>query len=417
MKMPLPTPNEGEKEDEFISRCIKFVIDEGTTQNTDDGRKQAAAICYGQWRKKKSGNTTRTIFKTMNAKIIDNPSIENKSKSKTNRQRQGAYTAVAMVGDQFWNKGRTKEFCLFDGIKKGYKSMDKTFHNLDHGADPHGSGHIRIQDIVGIQDYTEVDEDSKQMIMYIYPDEKMPSYSTWKAFVDMCQNNDKTPNVSIEAMVTQEQMMAKDIPVEDLDYKQYSIDDDDLVWVETGYRFVGAATVYMGACDDSDGCGILSSIDVDSPTGESTVNNETVILQADVSKNDTVVSNCDCNTATMTVNVKNEANNIIEAENMPEENKIIEEKPDTRLLEIEQLKTKLTTCGEVRQMIVDENAELKKKLAELENKYQVLLKETQELQEKLNKPITTIEEPQKNETVRDRGIKALEHLTGKKFKY
>jgi hypothetical protein len=361
-------------------------------------------------------SVTRTIFKTMNAKIIDNPSIENKSKSKTNRQRQGAYTAVAMVGDQFWNKGRTKEFCLWDGVKKGYKTMNNTKHNLDHGADPHGNKPIRIRDIVGKHFDTELDEKNKQMITYIKPWTKMPECSTWKAYIDSCNEDGEIPNISIEAMVTQEQMMAKDIPVEGLDYKQYSIDDDDLVWVETGYRFVGAATVYMGACDDSDGCGILSSIDDISPNSESMVNNETVILQTDISKSDAVVSNCDCNTATMTVNVKNEVNNIIEAEKMPEEKPIVEEKPDLRLQEIETLKSKLTTCGEVRQQIVDENVELKKKLAELDNKYQVLLKETQELQEKLNKPITTIEEPQKNETVRDRGIKALEQLTGKKFK-
>jgi hypothetical protein len=410
--MPLPTPNEDEKENEFISRCIKFVIDEGTTPNTDDGRKQAAAMCYSQWRRDKK-TVNRTVFKTMKATIIDNPSIENKSKSKTNRQRQGAYTAVAMVGDQFWNKGRTKEFCLFDGIKKGYKSMDKTFHNLDHGADPHGSGHIRIQDIVGIQDYTEVDEDSKQMIIYIYPDEKMPSYGTWKAFIDMCQNNGKTPNVSIEAIVTQEQMTAKDILVKDLDYKQYSIDDDDMVWVETGYRFIGAATVYMGACDDSDGCGIVVPEEI--PTKDQ-------------------LESCDCNTATMTtesnsnylgnldlkINVDTSDIDVaLNKINELEEKQMDENKPDLRLQEIETLKTKLTTCGEVREQIVNENTELNKRLVELENKYQQVLKEKQELQDKLNKPITTIETNNDKdvETVSDRGIKAIEHLTGKKFRY
>jgi hypothetical protein len=319
-----------------------------------------------------------------------------------------------MVGDQFLNKGRTKEFCLWDGVKKGDKSMDKTFHDLDHGS---GFGHIRIQDIVGIQDYTEIDDENKQMIIYIYPDEKMPAYNTWKTFIDMCQNNNKTPNVSIEAMVTQEQMTAKDIPVENLDYKQYDINDDDLIWVETGYRFVGAATVYMGACDDSDGCGILSSIDTDSPDGENMVNNETVILEAN--------TNCDCNTATMIVENNNipdlnlkinvdtsEIDVAIDKIKTLEEKQMTEKQPevDLRLQEIETLKSKLVTCGEVRQQTEVEIAELKTKI-------QLLEKEKQELQEKLNKPITTIEEPQKNETVRDRGIKALEHLTGKKFKY
>jgi hypothetical protein len=356
-------------------------------------------------------NVTRTVFKTMTATIIDNPSIENKSKSKTNRQRQGAYTAIAMVGDQFWNKGRTKEFCLFNGIKQGYKSMDKTFHNLDHGADPHGSGHLRISDIVGVQDYTEIDEQSKQMIMYIYPDEHMPSYNTWKSFVDMCQKNGKTPNVSIEAMVTQEQMMAKDIPVENLDYKQYGFSDEDMVWVETGYRFIGAATVWMGACDDSDGCGIIT------PDSDE-----------DVRENDAVVSNCDCNTdvasvkqfilepeiyAKLILSESKEKKDIMTEEVKKEEKTKEPEGVDLRIQEIETLKTKLTSCGEIRQQIVNENTELTKRILDLEKQNQVLIKEKQELTDKLNTPITRIEEHIKDETVSDRGIKALKSLMKK----
>jgi hypothetical protein len=293
-------------------------------------------------------------------------------------------------------KGRTKEFCLFNGIKQGYKSMDKTFHNLDHGADPHGSGHIRIQDIVGIQDYTEVDEQSKQMIMYIFPDEHMPSYGTWKSFVDMCQRNGKTPNVSIEAMVTQEQMMAKNIPVENLDYKQYDLNDEDLVWVETSYRFIGAATVWMGACDDSDGCGII-----------------TQNCDEDVKENDVIVSNCDCNKVDISFNINND---IQKEEIMAEEVKKVEDvktEVDLRLQEIETLKTKLVSCGETHQQIVEENSNLLKRIAELENQNKVLTKETQELTDKLNTPITRIEEPKKDETVSDRGIKALKSLMKK----
>jgi len=375
--MPLPTPNTGETEDDFISRCIKFVMDEGTISDN----KQVAAICYSQWRKHK-GRIVRTVFRTMNATIIDNPSIENKSKSKTNRSRQGAYTAIAMVGDQFWNKGRTKEFCLFDGIKNGYKSMDKTFHNLDHGSDPHGTGHIRIQDIVGVQDYTEIDHEKKQMIMYIYPDEHMPSYGTWKAFIDMCQSNNKTPNVSIEAMVTQEQMKASDIPVKDLDYKSLDILDDDLVWVETDYRFVGAATVYMGACDEQDGCGIV-------------IPEETLVQD----------SSCDCNNVKITINIDDKIN---EEKIMTEEIRIEEKKPETdlRVQEIETLKNKLVTCSETHKQVMSENEGYKKKIEELE-------KTVKELTEKLSKPITTLEENTKELTKQEIGILALKKIMKK----
>lgn len=45
----MPSPQKGEKRKEFISRCIPIVMREGTAE---DG-KQAAAICYSYWRRKK----------------------------------------------------------------------------------------------------------------------------------------------------------------------------------------------------------------------------------------------------------------------------------------------------------------------------------------------------------------------------
>ena len=49
----MPIPKKGEKQDDFISRCIPIVINEGTT----DDPSQAAAICHSIWEKakKKSG--------------------------------------------------------------------------------------------------------------------------------------------------------------------------------------------------------------------------------------------------------------------------------------------------------------------------------------------------------------------------
>jgi hypothetical protein len=47
----LPTPNKGESQKDFISRCIPYVIKEGTAKN----REQASAICYSIWRRKHKG--------------------------------------------------------------------------------------------------------------------------------------------------------------------------------------------------------------------------------------------------------------------------------------------------------------------------------------------------------------------------
>jgi len=45
----MPEPNAGEKQSEFISRCVKVVMDEGRTQQ------QALGKCYGIWRGKHGG--------------------------------------------------------------------------------------------------------------------------------------------------------------------------------------------------------------------------------------------------------------------------------------------------------------------------------------------------------------------------
>jgi hypothetical protein len=54
--MPLPKPNTGEKQDEYVSRCVSYVFDEGTLQGrkldpeSEDDRKQAVAVCNAAWR-------------------------------------------------------------------------------------------------------------------------------------------------------------------------------------------------------------------------------------------------------------------------------------------------------------------------------------------------------------------------------
>lgn len=47
--MPLPTPQQGESQSEFMGRCIPEVMDEA------DSADQAAAICFSRWREQKRG--------------------------------------------------------------------------------------------------------------------------------------------------------------------------------------------------------------------------------------------------------------------------------------------------------------------------------------------------------------------------
>ena len=43
----MPTPQPGESQDDFTSRCIPIVIDDGTAEDND----QAVAVCNSMWEK------------------------------------------------------------------------------------------------------------------------------------------------------------------------------------------------------------------------------------------------------------------------------------------------------------------------------------------------------------------------------
>ena len=43
--IPIPSPDSGEEQDKYISRCISDIIDEY-------GQEQSSAICYAKWDEK-----------------------------------------------------------------------------------------------------------------------------------------------------------------------------------------------------------------------------------------------------------------------------------------------------------------------------------------------------------------------------
>ena len=60
--MPIPTPKDGEKKDDYVSRCIEFVLSEPEAGN----KEQAAAICYDKWKEGKQDNTAHEMRFTCN---------------------------------------------------------------------------------------------------------------------------------------------------------------------------------------------------------------------------------------------------------------------------------------------------------------------------------------------------------------
>jgi len=70
----MPVPKEGESRSDFISRCIPFVIHEGTTKDP----KQAAAICHSIWRKHHPGAKAEKAS-DVQALIFDKPKFNRQS--------------------------------------------------------------------------------------------------------------------------------------------------------------------------------------------------------------------------------------------------------------------------------------------------------------------------------------------------
>ena len=51
----MPTPNKGEKQKDYMKRCVPMVMKEGTAQDN----KQAVAICFSMWKQHKNKKKSR----------------------------------------------------------------------------------------------------------------------------------------------------------------------------------------------------------------------------------------------------------------------------------------------------------------------------------------------------------------------
>src|SRR5215467_8735982 len=73
--MPVPKPHKNEKENDFISRCIRTLVNDGTVENTDKGRSQAAAICHESWDQSKKEviamTNTNRMYSILQVKSVD----------------------------------------------------------------------------------------------------------------------------------------------------------------------------------------------------------------------------------------------------------------------------------------------------------------------------------------------------------
>lgn len=221
----MPVPKAKEKEKDFISRCIPFVIHEGTT----DDAKQASAICYSIWRKAKGIKQSKNIERVLlhfSANIKPNLiHLEDESKQKIGFDR-----STILVGGKVFNG----IYFPMDEVERGFRSFDKQPINLNHSD--------LVEDIVGYVKEPFFDKkDNKLSVVPVF-DDTTSKYSVAMGYINTRIAAGATPEVSVG-------MWLDKVPVEE---KR----DDGAIFIARNYEGDHLALVTRGACSPEDGCGI-----------------------------------------------------------------------------------------------------------------------------------------------------------------
>jgi hypothetical protein len=247
----MPEPNSGEKQSDFISRCIPIVIsDDKLNPDSKKDRAHAAAKCYGIWREKHKHKMLYTFDMYEDGAIEWDGCIGLESFSNDT----DTYPAVCLVGDKFY-KGN---FLPAKEIEKAYHTMDGAYHDLNHWSTSYPGGfnsESNIEYVVGYQDGTTFDKINKKMKTNIHIEDTAPKSAVWKGFMNICKKAGRVPNVSVTFWADKKDLSVKELP-DGVDYKSYGFKDDDVVTVLVDLEFHALATVFQGACDDKAGCGI-----------------------------------------------------------------------------------------------------------------------------------------------------------------
>lgn len=162
------------------------------------------------------------------------------------------FNAIAIKGDCFY-KGK---FLSFAEIEKAHKTMDGAYHDINHwGTSYPIDGHPNIEYIIGYQKNTMIDPIHKTMKTDIIVNPDAPHYKAWKNFVDINKQTGRRPNVSVSFWADNKTIKARDLPM-GTNYNMEGYKEDSDVPVLTNLSFQALSTVFKGACDDKQGCGI-----------------------------------------------------------------------------------------------------------------------------------------------------------------
>jgi len=221
----IPIPDKGESQKDFISRCIPFVINEGTT----DDSAQASAICYSIWRKHKEKNKEESdMSKRIYLKLCTNMFKPLVLKDKP-QEFHGFDRATMIVGDGTYNG----IYFPADELEKAFSSWENQPVNLDHSD--------KAEDEVGFIKEVVYDKVNKKITAKPFLNNLAPKAAVAAGFISGRLNAGTIPEVSVGVWVDREDE-----------------EDDDGNYRVTARNLQGdhLALVTRGACSPKDGCGI-----------------------------------------------------------------------------------------------------------------------------------------------------------------
>jgi len=169
--------------------------------------------------------------------------------------------AVALIGDRFYHGA----FLPAKELEKAHAMWENTLHDINHQGTTDVRGMYAQSNIlyfIGYNDNVTYDKKSKSMSMDIHVCDNTHYASAWKGYVELCEKSGQTPNVSVSFRAKTKSMKVSKLP-EGVDYKQYGLSEEDSVVYIYDMIPEALSTVFQGACNDKDGCGIGKSCSVE----------------------------------------------------------------------------------------------------------------------------------------------------------
>jgi len=164
--------------------------------------------------------------------------------------------AVALIGDRFYQGA----FLPASELEKAHTMWENSLHDINHEGTGIPQLGIKpdINKFIGYNKNVSYSPDSKAVSMDIHICDNTHYASAWRGYVELCELAGQTPNVSVSFLAKTKYVRASDLP-KDVNYKAYGYSAGDMVLYVYDIKPQALSTVFRGACNDTQGCGIGKS--------------------------------------------------------------------------------------------------------------------------------------------------------------